>query len=143
MDAADVTRELTTGNEAHVDVATGTKVGLAVIAVLAGLVGIALAARVYLQQRMRPVEPEILAEGWRYDSTISAVVDGPGRAGFQAAADFDRTVVDGAVNGVAALVRGGGRGLRTTQTGYVRSYALGVAVGVVALLGYFLTRVRF
>ncbi len=131
------------GNEAHVDVATGTKVGLAVIAVLAGLIGIALAARVYLQQRMRPVEPEILAEGWRYDSTISAVVDGPGRAGFQAAADFDRTVVDGAVNGVAALVRSGGRGLRTAQTGYVRSYALGVAVGVVALLGYFLTRVSF
>ncbi len=131
------------GNEAHIDVATGTKVGLAVIAVLAGLVGIALAARVYLQQRIRPVEPQILADGWRYDSTISAVVDGPGRAAFQAVADFDSTVVDGAVNGVASLVQSGGRELRTAQTGYVRTYALGVAVGVVALLGYFLTRVTF
>ena len=49
-------------------------------------------------------------------------------------------VVDGAVNGVAAVVRGGGRGLRVLQTGFVRSYALGVAVGVVGLLAYFLTR---
>ena len=66
-----------------------------------------------------------------------------GMDGFQAAADFDSNVVDGAVNGVAGLVRGGGRGLRVLQTGYVRSYALGVSVGVVVLLGYFLTRVSF
>jgi NADH-quinone oxidoreductase subunit L len=98
---------------------------------------------VYLQRRMAPVEPAILAEGWRYDGTISAFVDGPGRAGFQATADFDRTVVDGAVNGVASLVRRSGGGLRILQTGFVRSYALGVAAGVVALLGYFLTRVSF
>jgi NADH-quinone oxidoreductase subunit L len=131
------------GNEATLSVATGTKVGLALVAVLAGLIGIGLAARVYLQRRMEPVEPAILAEGWRYDSTISAFVDGPGRTGFQAMADFDRTVIDGAVNGVASLVRRGGSGLRVVQTGFVRSYALGVAVGVVALLGYFLTRVSW
>jgi NADH-quinone oxidoreductase subunit L len=131
------------GNEAVIDVATGTKVGLAVIATLAGLVGIALAARVYLQHRWEPVEPTILAEGWRYDSSVSAFVGGPGQAAFQATADFDRTVVDGAVNGVASLVRGGGRGLKVLQTGFVRSYALGVAVGVVALVGYFLSRVSF
>jgi NADH-quinone oxidoreductase subunit L len=131
------------GNEATLSVATGTKVGLALVAVLAGLIGIGLAARVYLQRRMAPVEPAILADGWRYDSTISAFVDGPGRAGFQATADFDRTVVDGAVNGVASLVRRSGGGLRILQTGFVRSYALGVTVGVVALLGYFLTRVSW
>ncbi|MGH9273840.1 MAG: NADH-quinone oxidoreductase subunit L [Acidimicrobiales bacterium] len=131
------------GNEAVIDVATGTKVGLAVIAVLAGLVGIGLAARVYLQRRLAPVEPEILAEGWYYDGTVSAFMGGPGRAAFEATADFDRTVIDGAVNGVASLVRGSGKGLRVLQTGFVRSYALGVAVGVVALIGYFLTRVSF
>jgi NADH-quinone oxidoreductase subunit L len=131
------------GNERVIDVATGTKVGLAGIAILAGLVGIGLAARVYLQRRARAIEPAILAEGWYYDSSISAFMGGPGRAGFQATADFDRTVIDGAVNGVASLVRGGGKGLRILQTGYVRSYALGVAVGVVGLLGYFLTRVSF
>ena len=131
------------GNERIVDVATGWKVGLAGLAVLAAAVGIAAAGRIYLQARMQPIEPRILAEGWRYDSTISAFMGGPGRAAFQATADFDTTVIDGAVNGVAAAVSGGGRSLRLLQSGYVRSYALGVAVGVVGLLGYFLTRVSF
>jgi NADH-quinone oxidoreductase subunit L len=131
------------GNEAHIDVATGTKVGLAAIAIAASLGGIVLAALVYLKRRFAPVEPEILADGWHYDRAISAFMGGPGRAGFEGAATFDRTVVDGAVNGVATLVRGGGKGLRVVQSGYVRSYALGVAIGVVALVGYFLTRASF
>jgi hypothetical protein len=29
------------------------------------------------------------------------------------------------------------------QSGFVRTYALGVATGVVVVLGYFLTRIRF
>ncbi len=131
------------GNERVIDVTTGTKVGLAVLATVAALAGIALASRVYLQRRARAIEPELLADGWHYDRAISAFMGGPGRAGFQGTADFDSKVVDGAVNGVAALVRGGGRGLRVIQSGFVRSYALGVGVGVVVLLGYFLTRVSF
>ncbi len=127
-------------NEAVIDVATGTKVGLAVVATLAGLVGIAGAVAIYLQKRRAPIEPQILADGWRYDSTIAAFMGGPGQQGFDAVATFDSTVVDGAVNGVAGAVRGGGSGLRRLQTGFVRSYALGVAVGVVGLLAYFLTR---
>jgi NADH-quinone oxidoreductase subunit L len=131
------------GNEAHIDVATATKVGLALLATLAGLVGIALAVRVYVQKRMKPVEPQILADGWRYDRSISAFMGGPGQQAFEATATFDRTVIDGAVNGVAGLVRGSGRGLRVLQTGYVRSYALGLAVGVVVVLAYFISRVGF
>ncbi|MET0729062.1 MAG: NADH-quinone oxidoreductase subunit L [Acidimicrobiales bacterium] len=131
------------GNEAHLDVGTGLKVGLAIVAAVTSLVGIALAASVYLQRRREPIEPEILAEGWRYDAAISSFMDGPGRAGFQATADADSTIVDGAVNGVATLVRASGRHLRSIQSGFVRSYALGVAVGVIVLLGYFLTRVSF
>jgi NADH-quinone oxidoreductase subunit L len=130
-------------NERVIDVATGTKVGLAAIAVVAGLLGIAAAAAVYLKKRLAPVEPKLLAEGWYYDSTISAFVGGPGRAGFDAVATFDKTVIDGAVNGTAGVVTHAGRGLRILQTGYVRSYALGVTVGAVALLVYFLTRVTF
>ncbi|MGK2947223.1 MAG: NADH-quinone oxidoreductase subunit L [Acidimicrobiales bacterium] len=131
------------GNEAHIDVATGTKVGLAVIATLAGLIGIALAVAVYLQKRREPVEPQLLADGWRYDSSIAAFMGGPGQRAFEATAAFDRTVIDGAVNGVAGLVRGSGKGLRGVQTGYVRTYALGLAVGVVAVLAYFISRVGF
>ena len=62
---------------------------------------------------------------------------------FAGVAWFDTHVVDGAVNGVAHLVAGFGRRLRHVQSGFVRTYALGVATGVVVVLGYFLTRIRF
>jgi NADH-quinone oxidoreductase subunit L len=127
-------------NEAELTAAGSTQVVLAVIAVLSAVAGIVLAVRVYLQKRIAPVEPEILAEGWYYDRTITAFMGGPGEQAFEGVAAFDREVIDGAVNGVAGAVSGGGRGLRIFQTGYVRSYALGVAVGVVALLVYFLSR---
>jgi NADH-quinone oxidoreductase subunit L len=130
-------------NEAHIDVATATKVGLAVVATVAALTCIAVASAVYLRRRVKAVEPEVLAHGYYFDEGISAFVAGPGTAGFEGAAAFDRRVIDGAVNGVAALVRGLGGGLRHVQTGFVRSYALGVAAGVVVVLGYFLTRLSF
>jgi len=130
-------------NEAHIDVATGTKVGLALVAVLAGVIGIAVAYAVYLRKVRPPVEPTILAEGWRYDQAISAFMGGPGRAGFEGVAAFDRTVIDGAVNGVAATVRRSGGGLRGLQSGFVRNYALGIAVGSVLLLAYFLAQVTY
>ena len=53
---------------------------------------------------------------------------------------FDVKVVDGAVNGTAALVDGGAAVLRRLQTGSVRSYAGSVLVGVVIILGYYLWR---
>jgi NADH-quinone oxidoreductase subunit L len=129
--------------EAHLDVATGTKVGLAGVAVVAALAGIVVASAVYLQRRLRPVEPEVLARGWYYDEAVSAFVDGPGRESFEATAAFDRTIVDGGVTGVGGAVAWFGRGLRHIQTGFVRSYALGVAAGAVVVLGYFLTRLSF
>ncbi len=127
-------------NEAHIDVATGTKVLLAVLAVIAGLLGIAFAARVFLQRRARAVEPALLEQAWHYDAAISAFVAGPGRAGFEGAGAFDRRIVDGAVNGTATVVRVVADRLRLAQSGYVRSYALGVAVGAVVLVGLFLSR---
>jgi NADH-quinone oxidoreductase subunit L len=130
-------------SEAQIDVATGTKVALAVAAVVASLVGIGLGALVYLRHRIRAVEPTALARGWYYDEAITAFAGGPGHKAFDGIAWFDRTVIDGAANGVASLVRGAGRGLRRGQSGFVRSYALGLAAGVVIVLGYFLTRLSF
>jgi NADH-quinone oxidoreductase subunit L len=130
-------------NEAHIDVATATKVGLAVVAVLAAAGGIAAAYAIYLRKVREPIEPEVLAQGWGYDRALTTFMGGPGRAGFEGVATFDRTVVDGAVNGVAAGVRRSGGALRTLQTGFVRNYALGIAVGAVLLLGYFLVQVTY
>jgi NADH-quinone oxidoreductase subunit L len=124
--------------EAHIGVGTTTKFVLAGIAVLAGLIGIAYAASVFLKQRSKAIEPELLARGWRYDEAISAFMAGPGRAGFDGVTAFDRTVVDGAVNGVGAGARLASSKLRLTQTGYVRNYALGIAVGAVVLIGLFI-----
>ncbi|HEX5366916.1 MAG TPA: NADH-quinone oxidoreductase subunit L [Acidimicrobiales bacterium] len=127
-------------NGLAIDVATGTKVALAVVAIVASLAGLLLAGLVYLRHRVRAVEPEVLARAWFYDGAVTRFVGGPGARAFEAVAWFDAHVVDGAVNGVAALVRGSGRRLRTVQTGFVRSYALGISAGVVVVLGYFLTR---
>jgi NADH-quinone oxidoreductase subunit L len=130
-------------NEAEIAVSTGAKAALAVIAVGAGLVGLAAAAAVYLRRRVRAVEPEVLARAWYYDEKVTAFVGGPGRKSFDAIAWFDAHVIDGAVNGVAAVVRNVGGRLRPVQSGFVRSYALGVTIGVVVVLGYFITRVSF
>ena len=46
--------------------------------------------------------------------------------------------MDGTVNGVGALTRGAGRGLRQVQTGRVQNYALGIAIGLIVMAGSFL-----
>jgi NADH-quinone oxidoreductase subunit L len=51
---------------------------------------------------------------------------------------FDRTIVDGTVNGVGALTRDAGGGLRRIQTGRVQNYALGIAIGLIVMAGSFL-----
>jgi NADH-quinone oxidoreductase subunit L len=53
---------------------------------------------------------------------------------------FDLPVIDGAANGLANLTRAAAGRLRTAQTGYVRTYALAVLIGVVFVLGFLLLR---
>lgn len=113
------------------------KVLLIVIAVACAVVGILAGLAVYQFKKAKAIEPELLARGWRYDETISWFMGKPGRAGFQAVADGDGKVVDGAVNGVATLVRETAGQIRKGQTGYVRQYAGVIGVGVVLLLGWF------
>jgi NADH-quinone oxidoreductase subunit L len=51
---------------------------------------------------------------------------------------FDVKVIDGAVNGAAAIVNGSATMLRRLQTGSVKTYAGSVFFGVVAILAYYL-----
>ncbi|MYH75559.1 MAG: NADH-quinone oxidoreductase subunit L [Acidimicrobiales bacterium] len=115
---------------------TGTKVGLALIAIVAALGGIAFAIRAWLQARIPTdrLEPALLQNVFYVDSTISNFVGGPGTKAFEAAATADRRFVDGAVNGVARLVRMLGEAVRPLQSGYLRHYASGVAVGAIILV---------
>jgi NADH-quinone oxidoreductase subunit L len=124
-----------------VNVAGTTQVVLGVITTLLALFAIFLARRVYLQHKAKAFEPEVLAHGYYYDESIAAFVGGPGETAFNATATFDHNVIDGAINGVGGLVKWGGGQLRKLQTGYVRNYALGIAVGAFIFVGLFLTRV--
>ena len=129
--------------EAHATAGTGVKIGLAAVATVVGLLGIAIAFVVYLKNRQdlaEKIEQPILAKGWYYDSSISAFMGGPGRKAFDAVAWVDKNIVDGAVNGVASLVGDGSAKARLTQSGYVRNYALGFAVGAIVLAGFILTK---
>jgi NADH-quinone oxidoreductase subunit L len=56
---------------------------------------------------------------------------------------FDRVVVDGTVNGIGTATVGAGSRLRRVQTGRVQNYALGIALGLIAIaVGYILIAVR-
>jgi NADH-quinone oxidoreductase subunit L len=53
---------------------------------------------------------------------------------------FDLGLIDGIVNGVAGLMAAWAQSLRRIQTGFVMNYALGILLGAVALVGFFLVR---
>jgi NADH-quinone oxidoreductase subunit L len=74
------------------------------------------------------------------DEAFGAVAGGPGRAAFDGAAWVDGRVIDGAVEGTGTVTGWVGRLLRRLQTGFVRSYALGIAIGGVLLLAWFVFR---
>lgn len=135
-----------TFGEAHPDLATGGKVGLAGLATLGAVAGLVAAAAVYMGGRRdvaAKVEQPIFAKGWYYDSSVAAFMGGPGRALFERVAWFDKNVVDGAVNGAASVVGEGSAKARLAQTGYIRNYALGLAFGVVIVSAFVLSKAVF
>ena len=110
---------------------------LALLAVACALAGIAAAVAIYAKKMAKPVEPEILADGWGYDRAITAFMGGPGRKAFDAIAWFDKTIIDGAVNGAATTISKSAGVIRRGQTGNVRNYAGIIGAGVVLLLVWF------
>ncbi|MFO7291927.1 MAG: NADH-quinone oxidoreductase subunit L [Actinomycetes bacterium] len=80
-------------------------------------------------------------QAYRIDDLYGAVVVAPGRrlAEFSAF-QFDQKVVDGAVNGVGALVYRLGSALRMLQTGYVRNYGAGFAAGLLVVAIWLVVR---
>jgi NADH-quinone oxidoreductase subunit L len=113
---------------------------LLAVAILIAVSGVVAAIAVYAKGKFKIIEPKILADAWRYDSAVSAIVGGPGRAAFGGVAAFDAKVVDGAVNGIGSEVRAASGLLRKVQSGLVRSYAFVIGLGAVVLLAWFLLR---
>ncbi len=128
------------GTMHHLTATTGTKVVLAAMATTGALIGIWFAAYVWLWKRVdgRRLEPRLAEDAFEVDAAYAWFFGGPGRATAQLAADADRVVVDGAVNGVAEGTRRLGFLLRPAQSGLVRQYAIGIALGAVGLLTWFL-----
>jgi len=127
----------------EVTASTGTKWALGLITTVGSFVGIGVAYLIYLRKRLQEsaVEPLVLRRAWYVDEFYRATVEAPGRAlaNFSAFV-VDAKIIDGTVNGVGALVRAGGSRLRTVQSGFVRNYALAVALGAVAMLAYAVAR---
>jgi NADH-quinone oxidoreductase subunit L len=72
------------------------------------------------------------------DAFNEAVLMRPGQWLTRALVYFDNRGVDGAVNGMAAGFGGGSARLRRTQTGFVRSYALSMLGGTIAVVAVLL-----
>jgi NADH-quinone oxidoreductase subunit L len=110
---------------------------LMAVAVAVALAGIGLSVMVYGKHKAKAIEPQILADAWRYDAAVSSFMGGPGRAMFEGVAWADAHVIDGAVNGAGQAVKAAAGGARKAQSGNVRNYAAAVGIGVVLLLVWF------
>jgi NADH-quinone oxidoreductase subunit L len=124
---------------------------LTLISVVVALVGLAVAYRAYRPGIPAPdADPlparlgfagRLFQHAYYFDETIANLVRGPvTRAAEWLSRVFDLGLIDGAVNGVATLVRDTGGRLRRVQTGLVRNYALGVVLGAVALIVFLAVR---
>ncbi len=130
------------GNAAHVPFGGGTKWVLGLIAILGSVGGVWGGVAVYVHQRISPerIERGFFARAWRIDELLSNFMGGPGHRAFAHTAKFDAEIVDGAVNATGTVVRRTGSLLRSFQNGMVRSYALFIAIGAVALMAWFIAR---
>jgi NADH-quinone oxidoreductase subunit L len=126
---------------------------LAAIAVAVGLVGIGLAFRLYLQREADERREALKARlGWlvtlvrnKYyvDEVYATLIVWPGKTLANLVAyGFDVRVIDGAVNGVGALVGRAAVGMRRVQTGLVRRYVMAMLVGTVVILALFVARLQ-
>jgi NADH-quinone oxidoreductase subunit L len=104
-------------------------------------IGVAFAIFKYQLSEVDAVAPENVTEFTHFarrdllqDEINEALFMRPGQAITSALVKFDQSVVDGAVRGIGQMALGSGSTLRKTQTGFVRSYAMLILIGAVALI---------
>jgi NADH-quinone oxidoreductase subunit L len=127
---------------------TGTELSLMAISSGVALAGIGIAAYFFLRRRDRAAA---VAAAWRgpyrlllnkyyVDELYDTVIVQPIKRISSTVLWrwVDAGLIDGAVNGAGAAVRGGSFVLRRVQTGSMRTYAASFFLGVVVILGYYL-----
>jgi len=135
------------GTSAEVGVHTISPVVLTLITLLVVVGGALGAARQYRGEIMRtaPAASPLVVAARRdlyQDEANESLFMRPGQYLTRSLVYVDNRGIDGAVNGVAAMVGGSSGRLRRWQTGFVRSYALSMLGGAVILVGTLLL-VRF
>ncbi len=114
-----------------------------VVAVGAGILGIVVGWVLYRGRREVTFGAvgTLLTRQWYLEPLYDNVIAGAAKwVGRNMADVVELRVIDGTVNGVAAVVGRTGGVLRRLQTGYVRQYAAAILAGTVLLLGYWLLR---
>ncbi len=113
---------------------------LTTLTVVLVLIGALLAARMYLRRTVPVTAPvgSVATRAARRDLYQDAVNESlfmrPGQYLTRSLVFFDNRGVDGAVNGLAALIGGTSGRFRRLQTGFVRSYALTMLGGAVLVI---------
>ncbi len=89
-----------------------------------------------LRVRLAPIQ-RLFANGWYLDEYYAALLVTPGKAASAFTAYVvDARVIDGAVDGIGGSTRRLAGVGRRIQTGFVRTYALALFLGAVAILVY-------
>ncbi|CAB4841769.1 MAG: NADH-quinone oxidoreductase subunit L [Actinobacteria bacterium] len=111
------------------------------LALLAVVIGVAIAIRKYQLSDVEKVAPQnvsfftrIARKDLMQDSFNEAVFMKPGQTLTALLVQGDEKVVDGAVRGVGTMALGAGSALRKTQTGFARSYAALILIGAIVLI---------
>jgi NADH-quinone oxidoreductase subunit L len=122
---------------------TGQILMLLLLGGLVAVGGIAAGWQLWIKPKasQKALQPALFGNAWFYDITVTKLMGGPGTKAADAMAWFDRTIIDGAVNGVGVGTTEAASLLRRMQTGYVRRYALGIGFGSVVLLGFLVVKV--
>jgi NADH-quinone oxidoreductase subunit L len=130
--------------------ATSTELTLIGVSTAIAVIGILIAWRIWVKRRIiaerfaetYPSLYRLLLNKYYVDEIYDATVVQPIKVASTEGLwrGFDVKLVDGAVNGVAAIVAASASTLRRVQTGSVRTYAGSLFVGVVVILGYYLWR---
>jgi NADH-quinone oxidoreductase subunit L len=111
------------------------------LTVLLVLLGAGLAWVTYVRRPVPSLAPRgsVLTRAARqdlYQDTVNeSLLMRPGQYLTRSLVFFDNRGVDGAVNGIAALIGGTSGRVRRLQTGFVRSYALSMLAGAAVLVG--------
>ncbi len=127
--------------------AVGFEVTMMIVSIVIAVLGITLAYKMYIKnpqlpdrvaERYKPLYSMVANKYW-VDEIYDWVFVGPLiRFSVFLWRIIDNILVDGTVNGVGALVRGGSEIFKRLQTGNIQSYALSILVGIVLMVGYFL-----